>query len=75
MFSTFQILDYRISKNFQANPCGFIPENKKGPLKYVEPHRRGNYLKIASSLTFFKMSLFEIQSAFSCKASWVNLNP
>ena len=32
MFSTFKTLDYRISKNVQANPCGFIPDNKKGPL-------------------------------------------
>ena len=28
-FSTFQTLDYRISKNIQANPCGFIRNNKK----------------------------------------------
>ena len=32
VFSTFQTLDYRISKNVQANSCGFIPDNKKRPL-------------------------------------------
>ena len=32
VFSTFQNLDYRISKNVQANPCGFIRDNKKGLL-------------------------------------------
>ena len=35
IFSTFQTLDYRISKNIQANPCGFILDNKKGPLSKV----------------------------------------
>ena len=28
-FFTFKILGYRISKNIQANPCGFIHDNKK----------------------------------------------
>ena len=32
-FSTFQTLDYKISKNNEANPSGFIRDNKKGPLK------------------------------------------
>ena len=48
-FSNFQNLDYRISKNVQANPCGFIRDNKKGLLtdvpnflKYMEPNGRGN---------------------------------
>ena len=38
-FSTLQNLDYRISKNIQANPCGFIRDNKQGPLnKYAKFH-------------------------------------
>ena len=34
LFSTSQTLDYRVSmsKNIQANPYGFILDNKKGPL-------------------------------------------
>ena len=27
---TFQTLDYSISKKVQANPCGFVRENKEG---------------------------------------------
>ena len=38
-FSTFQSLDYRISENIEANPCGFNCDNKKGPLnKYTKFH-------------------------------------
>ena len=67
-FSTFQTLDYRISKNIPANPCEFIRDNKKGPLNkcavsltYMETNGRGSDLEIASfSLVLFKMSLFEI---------------
>ena len=37
--STFETLDYRISKNFEANPCEFIGNNKKGALnKYDKLH-------------------------------------
>ena len=32
IFSTFHNLDYRISKIIKANSCGFICDNKKGPL-------------------------------------------
>ena len=38
MFSTFQIFDYRISKNIQANPCVFKCDNKKGP-----PNKRAKF--------------------------------
>ena len=39
VFSTFQTLDYRIFKNIQANLCGFILDNKQGPLnKYANFH-------------------------------------
>ena len=31
-FSTFQNLDYNIFKNIELNSCGFIFDNKKGPL-------------------------------------------
>ena len=31
-FSTFQTLDYSISKNIQTIPCGFIRHHKIGPL-------------------------------------------
>ena len=41
-FSTFQTMDYRISKNVEANLCGFIRDNKKGPLanapSFIEIH-------------------------------------
>ena len=38
-FTTFQTLDYRISKNSQANPCGSFRDNKQGPLnKYAKFH-------------------------------------
>ena len=30
--STFQTLNYSISKCVQVNPCGFIRDKKKGPL-------------------------------------------
>ena len=39
VFSTFQTLDYKISKNIQANPCEFVRESKKMrqvSLKYME---------------------------------------
>ena len=70
VFSTFQTLDYRISKNVQANRCGFIRDNKKGPvnkcvsLKYMKLNGRGNDLKRDSFLVIFKLSRFEIQSPF-----------
>ena len=59
-FPTFQTLDYRLSKKVQANPCGFIRNNKKGALKrrcqvslkYMEPEGRGNDLKVVSFLQF-----------------------
>ena len=39
MFFTFEILDSSISKDIQANPCGFIPDNKKGSVnKFVRFH-------------------------------------
>ena len=64
-FSNFQTLDYRISKNVQANPCGFIRDNKEGPLnnckvslKYVKPNDRGNDLKIASFFSFLQNVAF-----------------
>ena len=31
-FFTIQTLDYRISKNVKADPCGFICNNSKGTL-------------------------------------------
>ena len=34
--STFQSLDYRMSKSILANPCGFICNKKKGPLNKYE---------------------------------------
>ena len=38
-FSTFETLDYSKSKTVQANPLGFIPDNKKGPLdKHAKFH-------------------------------------
>ena len=38
-FSTFQILDYSISKNAHTNPYGFIRDNKKGlPDKFAKFH-------------------------------------
>ena len=32
LFSTFQTLDYSITKTVQSNPCGFIRHSKKGPI-------------------------------------------
>ena len=40
----------------------------------MEPNGRGNDLKIASFLVFFRMSLFEIQSAFLPGHHGQNLN-
>ena len=38
-FFTFEILDSSVSKDIQANPCRFIPGNKKGSVnKYVRFH-------------------------------------
>ena len=38
-FSTFQALDYKISKTIQAEPCGFIRDEKKGLLnKFAKFH-------------------------------------
>ena len=60
LFSTFQTFNYSISKNIQANPCGFIRDNKKGSLmcqvsmKYMKPDGKGNDLKIASFFSFLQ---------------------
>ena len=68
LFSTFQILNYRISKNIQAIPGGFIHDNKKQmcqmSLKCIEPNGRGNDLKIAGVFSFLQNVAFEIQRAF-----------
>ena len=40
----------------------------------MELNGRVNDLKMASFLVFFKMSLFQIQSTFFCKASWEMLS-
>ena len=71
-FSTYQNLDYRISKNMQAKLCGFIRDNKKGPLKKCTKFHWDTWNQMAEAMIwklpvfkfFFKMSLFEIQSVF-----------
>ena len=71
LFFVFSHLDYSNSKNIQANPCGFIRDNKKGPLqicqallKCIKPNSCTIDLKIARPLFSSKMSLFEIQHVF-----------
>ena len=51
-FSTFQTFSYSISKNIQANPCGFIRDKKRATkqmykvsIKYMEQDGRNNDLK------------------------------
>ena len=46
-FSTFQSLDYKLSKNVKANSCGFILHNKKGPLNKCAKFHTWNQTAVA----------------------------
>ena len=56
--STFETLNHRISKNIQANPCGFTGDSKKGPLNKCAKFEHGirQQMRLFENSQFFKFS-------------------